>query len=152
MTNYWQTFDGIVPEIKHDGLAFHAAFNEARQVAHHSGASTDVREYGRRAWQQLTPVQRAYALDGLFIAYFWRIHEEEIELRHQADTDAGKSYLHPDDLTTLHESLQYQDGEGEGAAVTTLASSVSNLLQELALVKHQLLNARAEIAAAAEDS
>ncbi|MEU1421502.1 hypothetical protein [Kitasatospora sp. NPDC005751] len=148
MTSPWETFDSIVPGIQHEGLAFYAAFNQARQAAHRKGDSVDICEYGRQAWQQLTPVQRAYALDGLFIAYFWRIYEEEIELRHQADTEAGKSYLDPDDLTTLHESLQYQDGEGEGATVTTLASSVSNLLQELNLLRHQLRNARA----AAEDS
>ena len=152
MTNHWETFAGIVPEIQYEGLAFHAAFNEVRQASLRTEASVDVREYGRRAWQQLTPVQRAYALDSLFSAYFWRINEEETELRHQADTKAGKSYLHPDDLLTLNESLLYQDGDGEGATVTTIASSVSNVLQELALVKHQLLNARAEIAEAAEES
>ncbi|MFF2077097.1 hypothetical protein ACFVXG_20335 [Kitasatospora sp. NPDC058162] len=143
MTGPWETFDGIVPEIQHEGLAFHAAFNEARQAARRAGESVDVREYGRRAWQQLTPVQRAYALDGLFGAYFWRIHEEETELRHQADTEAGRTYLHPDDLVTLGESLLYQDGGGEEATVTTLASSLSNVLSELDLLRHQLRQARA---------
>ncbi|MEV7600040.1 hypothetical protein AB0O91_21930 [Kitasatospora sp. NPDC089797] len=143
MTGPWETFDGIVPEIQHEGLAFHAAFNEARQAARHVGESTDVREYGRWAWQQLTPVQRAYALDSLFSAYFRRIHEEETQLRHRADTEAGRTYLHPDDLVTLSESLLYQDGDGEGATVTTLASSLSNVLAELELLRYQLCQAHA---------
>ncbi|MFJ2580000.1 hypothetical protein [Kitasatospora aureofaciens] len=148
MSKPWETFDSIVSEVRHEGHAFHAAFNEVRQASLRTEASVDICEYGRRAWQQLTPVQRAYALDGLFAAYFWRIHEEENELRHQADTEAGTSYLDEGDLLTLHESLLYQDGEGEEATVTTLASSLSNVLQELDLLRHQLRNARA----AAEES
>jgi hypothetical protein len=138
MTNFWQTFEGIVPEISDDRTAWTAAYNEVRQFNRRAGASVDVREYGRCAWMQLTDVQRAWALDSLFSAYFRVIHDEEQSLLLAGKAATDGSYLQPGDVDDLTEALLHQEGDGDQAVVVVLASSVANVLQELELLRHRL--------------
>ncbi|MFD7986801.1 hypothetical protein ACFV4M_25935 [Kitasatospora indigofera] len=144
MTNFWRTFDGIVPEISDPRNAFPAAFNEVRAESFRTKESMDVCEFGRRAWQQITPVQRAYALDSLFHAYWRAIHDEEQHSRLNAKAASGTSYLEVADEEDLIQGLLHQDGTGEDATVTVTAVSVANVLNELDLLRHRLAMARAE--------
>ncbi|OKI14169.1 hypothetical protein [Streptomyces sp. CB03911] len=127
-----------------DQNAFLGAFNEARQTLLRAGESVDVCEFGRRAWQQITPLQRAYALDGLFHAYWRAVHDEEEHDRRETKAASATSYLEPGDEDELIEGLLHQTDQEEGATVTILAASVANVLAELDLLRHRLEMARAE--------
>lgn len=138
MTSSWETFEDIVPEIDDDRMAWTAAYNEVRQASLHAEECVDVREYGRRAWQQLTPIQRALALDSLFSAYFHVIFEEEQADRVAAAVAAGAHCLTADDWDDLARCLLYPEGAGEDAVVVVLASSVANMLAEVQLLRQRL--------------
>lgn len=140
-------FDDVVGVMKRPGMAFDAAFNEVRARAHRSDEALEISVFGERAWAEITPMERALALPGLFRAYYWQVYNEETERQRKDDTAAGRTYLEPDDLVTLSESLFYQERDGETDTVTTIASSLSNVLAELALLQHQLAEARTELAA-----
>lgn len=137
MTLPWDTFEYITKGIDNDRHAWDGAFNEARQELKDE-RSVDIAEFGRRAWQRLTPVQRAYALDGLFAAYYRVITDEEAYDRLTEAAQTTDTVLHPDDLTSLTESLLHPQGEDELATVTNLASSVANVVDEVALLRRKL--------------
>jgi hypothetical protein len=124
--------------------AFLGAFNQNRQTSLHAGESVDVCEFGRRAWAQITPVQRAYALDGLFYAYWRVVYDEERQLQLTEKAASATSYLEAGDEEDLIQGLLHQDGTGEDATVTVTAVSVANVLNELDLLRHRLAMARAE--------
>ncbi|RLL68163.1 hypothetical protein [Streptomyces sp. Z26] len=118
----------------------YGAMQEARATMHraHPGG-IDVTLIGHEAWRQLTPVQRAQALDELFTAYLVRLSEEERYA--QLDTQAATvgTYLQLDDEHVLQDALEparpiREDTEVDGVC----ASALANVLDELDLLRHRL--------------
>lgn len=120
---------------------FYAAVQETRARLHreHPGG-IDVTRIGHEAWRQLTPVQQARALDGLFVAYIVRLYDEE--RTQQLDTaaaDETKTYLEPDDEHLLADSLAGAEAIGPDAQVDGVcASALANVLSELDLLRHRV--------------
>jgi hypothetical protein len=112
-------FEDIVTSAA-DSTGFYAAVQEASAelLREHPGG-VDVVQIGHRAWKQLTPVQQAHALDGLFRAYVVQVGEEERAAQlDQAAADV-KTYLEADDEYLL-----------------------SNVWDALALLRHRLAMAK----------
>lgn len=137
-------FDDIVSELSHTS-SLYGAVQEARAKLHreHPGG-VDVARIGHEAWRQLTPMQQAQSLDGMFVAYIVRLHDEE--RAQQLDTaaaDKTKTYLEPDDEHILADSLAGADSLGPDAQVDGVcASALSNVLSELDLLRHRLAMAK----------
>lgn len=125
---------------------WYAAVQEARAKLHreHPGG-IDVALIGHEAWRQLTPVQQAHALDGLFVAYIVRLHDEERFARLDAAAATAKTYLEGDDEYVLQDALGTVTRPiAEDAQVTVCASALANVLDELDLIRHRLAMATQE--------
>ncbi|MGW2226827.1 hypothetical protein [Streptomyces formicae] len=132
-------FNEIVSEMV-SGSDLYAAVQEARTKLHreHPG-SIDVTLIGHEAWRQLTPVQQAHALDGLFVAYIVRLHDEERAAKLDAAAAEAKTYLEGDDEYLLHDALGAVRPIGEDTEVNGVcASALANVLDELDLLRHRL--------------
>lgn len=123
---------------------WYAAVQEASARMHREQpGGVDVAAIGHEAWRQLTPLQQAQALDGLFVAYIVRLHDEErAALLDQAAAEA-KTYLQDDDEYLLHDALNAvrpitADTKVNGVCATALAS----VLDELDLLRHRLAMAK----------
>lgn len=135
-----EEFDDIVSGIA-TSSALYGAVQEARAKLHreHPGG-IDVARIGHEAWRQLTPVQQAQSLDGLFTAYIVRLHDEERARQlGAAAADETKTYLEPDDEHILADSLAGAESLGPDTQVDGVcASALSNVLSELDLLRHRL--------------
>ncbi|MFD4790545.1 hypothetical protein ACFWN1_26530 [Streptomyces sp. NPDC058459] len=119
---------------------WYAAVQEASAKLHrqHPGG-IDVTLIGHEAWRQLTPVQRAHALDELFVTYIARIREEERISRLDVAAATVKTYLEGDDEYILQDALSIVSRPiAEDAEVTVSASALANVLAELDLIRHRL--------------
>lgn len=126
---------------------WYAAVQETRARLHreHPGG-IDVAKIGHEAWKQLTPIQQARALDGLFVAYICRLHDEE---RHQqlnaAADDETKTYLEADDEHILADSLAGAAPIGPDTQIDGVCgSALANMLSELDLLRHRLAMAKTD--------
>lgn len=138
------TFD-LSSEITHSD-DWYGAIQEARSKLHREHPSgVDVALIGHEAWRQLTPIQQAKALDGLFVAYIVRLHDEERASRLDAAAATVKTYLEGDDEHILYDALGTVGRPiAEDAEVAVCASALANVLDELDLVRHRLAMARRE--------
>ncbi|MCX4578147.1 hypothetical protein OHB41_34155 [Streptomyces sp. NBC_01571] len=118
----------------------YAAVQEARAKLHREHPhGVDVAKIGYEAWRQLTPVQQAQSLDGLFVAYIVRLHDEERAARLDAAAAEVKTYLEGDDEHLLHDALSgIRRPIDEEAEINVYASALSNVLDELDLLRHRL--------------
>ncbi|MFF2511667.1 hypothetical protein [Streptomyces sp. NPDC058086] len=138
-----EAFDEIAASLA-DTSAFYGAVQEARAKLHreHPGG-VDVTLIGHEAWRQLTPVQQAQALDGLFVAYIVRLHDEERAAKLNAAAAEVKTYLEGDDEHMLHDALGAVRPIGEDTEVNGIcASALANVLDELDLLRHRLAMAK----------
>ncbi|MER5470843.1 hypothetical protein [Streptomyces sp. NPDC002685] len=134
-----EPFDEIAADLA-DSSPFYGAVQEARTKLHREHPSgVDVTLIGHEAWRQLTPIQQAQALDGLFVAYIVRLHDEERSARLTAAAAEVKTYLEGDDEHILHDALSAVRPIGEETAVDGVcASALANVLDELDLLRHRL--------------
>ncbi|WP_405585350.1 hypothetical protein [Streptomyces sp. NBC_01092] len=140
-----EAFDEIASSID-DSSAFYGAIQEARAKLHreHPGG-VDVTLIGHEAWRQLTPVQQAQALDGLFVAYIVRLHDEERAAKLNDAAAEVKTYLEGDDEHVLHDALSAVRPIGENTEVNGVcASALANVLDELDLLRHRLAMSKSE--------
>lgn len=138
-----EAFDEIASSLA-DSSSFYGAVQEARTKLHreHPGG-IDVVLIGHEAWRQLTPVQQAQALDGLFVAYIVRLHDEERAARLDTAAAEVKTYLQGDDEHILRDALFGIQPLGEDATVDGVcASALANVLDELDLLRHRLAMAK----------
>ncbi|MEU0786998.1 hypothetical protein ABZ341_36230 [Streptomyces sp. NPDC006173] len=125
------------------GSAYYGAVQEARAKLHREQAgSIDVARIGHEAWRQLTPVQQAQSLDGLFVAYIVRLHDEERFARLSAAAAEVKTYLAPDDEHILQDALGTVRPIGDATEVSVCASALANVLDEIDLLRHRLAMAK----------
>lgn len=124
---------------------WHAAVQEARARLHREHPDgIDVAKIGHEAWKQLTPIQQAHALDGLFVAYICRLHDEERGTAFDTAAAEVKSYLDGDDEYVLQVALNKARPIGKGTVVDGIdAAALSNVLDELDLLRHRLTMATA---------
>jgi hypothetical protein len=107
------------------------------------GSWIDVKDIGHAAWRELTPIQQAKSLDGLFVAYVLRINDEQRAARLNQAAAEVKTYLEPDDEHLLYDALSAVRPIGEDTAVDGVcASALANVLNELDLLRHRLAMAR----------
>ena len=143
MADTTDDFEGIV-----SGLAdspFYGAVQEAQAKLHREnpGSWIDVKTIGHAAWRELTPIQRAQALDGLFSAYVRRVNDERRAARLDQAAAEVKTYLEADDEHLLHDALSSVRPIGEETEVNGVcASALANVLDELDLLRHRLAMAR----------
>lgn len=125
---------------------WYAAVQEARARMHREQpGGIDVASIGHEAWKQLTPLQRAKTLDDLFVAYICRLHDEERTTALDAAAAEAKTYLEGDDEYILHDALSSVRPSGIGPGTTVAgvcASALSNVLDELDLLRHRLAMAK----------
>ncbi|MBC3988027.1 hypothetical protein H8N00_03750 [Streptomyces sp. AC563] len=133
-------FESITSGIAHDS-PWYAAVQEARAAAHRANPQgVDTVEIGHAAWRQLTPVQQAKALDGLFAAYIRQLYDEE----HAAHLDAvaadeTRSYLQPDDEYLLQVAVAGIESTDEETTVDGVnVEALRNVLAELDLLRWRL--------------
>ncbi|MFF7192645.1 hypothetical protein ACFZAM_02865 [Streptomyces sp. NPDC008079] len=133
-------FDEIAADLASPSSAWLGAVQEARaELLREHPEGVGHIQIGHRAWQKITPIQRAHALDPLFHAYVLRVYDEERAAQLGAAVDEGRSYIEPDDEHLLAESLLDVDFSDPDAQVDgVLASALSNVLSELDLVRHRL--------------
>lgn len=134
-------FNEIAADLANHGDDFYAQYQESRAILQRQNpGGVDVTKIGQHAWQQITPVQRAHALDGLFQAYFMKIYDEERAARlDTAAADETKTYLETDDVYLLHDALSGSHPIGEDTEVNRVcASALCNVLAELELLQHRL--------------
>lgn len=137
-------FDDIVA-MAADPTGLDAAIREATAelLRETPGGATTV-AIGHRAWRQLTPVQQAHALDGLFHAYVLRLNEEDRYDQIAQAAAAVKTYLSGDEEIEMHRALGEVRPISDDTTVTVSAVDLSNVLDELVLVRHRLAMATAE--------
>lgn len=134
MNNFNEIVEGI-----DSGSDLYAAVQEARSRLHRERpGGVDVALIGHMAWRELTPLQQARALDGLFVAYIVRLHDEERAAKLDAAAAEAKTYLEGDDEHLLHDALGSVRPIGEDTEVTVCASALANVLDELDLIRHRL--------------
>lgn len=116
------------------------AIREAGAELHRERPSgLDVTLIGHRAWKQLTPVQQAEALPDLFAAYVVLLHERERAEHFDRLEATGETCLDGDDEYLLHEALGRVQPITEDTEVNRVcASALSNVLDEVALLRHRL--------------
>jgi hypothetical protein len=98
----------------------------------------DVVKIGHAAWRQLTPVQQARSLDLLFHAFVLRLNEEDRTTQLDQAVAAVKTYLTGDEETELHIALGEVRPVDDDTTVTVNARDLSNVLDELDLLRHRL--------------
>ncbi|MFJ9376838.1 hypothetical protein [Streptomyces sp. NPDC101455] len=131
-------FDDIASALTNSSV-WYAAVQEARAKLHREHPhGVDVALIGHEAWRQLTPIQQAQALDGLFVAYVVRLHDEERAARLDQAAAEVKTYLEGDDEHILHDALGAVRPIGEDTEVGVCASALANVLDELDLLRHRL--------------
>ncbi|MFJ7242359.1 hypothetical protein ACIQWB_35270 [Streptomyces olivaceus] len=135
-------FAEITAAIDSDNV-FHGAIQAARTKLHNQQpGGVDVALIGHEAWRQLTPIQQAHALDGLFVAYILRLHDEERSRRLDQAAAEIKTYLEGDDEHLLQDALGTVRPIGEDTEVTVCASALANVLDELDILRHRLAMAK----------
>ncbi|MFE7803988.1 hypothetical protein ACFU51_04840 [Streptomyces sp. NPDC057430] len=126
---------------------WYAAVQEARTSLHREHPDgVDVASIGHEAWKQLTPIQQARALDDLFVAYICRLHDEERTTALAAAAAEVKTYIEADDEYLLHVALNTVRTGGikpDTLVDGVCALSLSNVLDELDLLRHRLAMAKA---------
>lgn len=118
-----------------DSTGLVAAVREATaELLREQPNGADVVAIGHRAWKQLTPVQQARALDLLFHAFVLQLTDEDQTSR-LADASASvKSYLQG--------ALSAARPIDDDTTVTVNAADLSNVLDELALIRYRLAMTR----------
>jgi hypothetical protein len=136
-------FDGITAEMTSSD-DWYAAVQEARaRLDRERPGGAHTSDIGHEAWRQLTPVQQALALDGLFHAYIMRLHEEERAAQRDREmSDEPTTYLEPFDETLLTDAVVSVEPLGPETQVTVYASALQNVLLEVDLLRHRLAMAR----------
>lgn len=131
-------FDEVASAITNNA-DWYAAIQQSRTILHRENpGGVDCSTIGHHAWRQLTPVQQAQALPGLFTAYIVQLHEEERAAKLQAMASV-KTYLEGDDEYILHGALEAVRPIGEDTEVDGVcASALANVLDELDLLRHRL--------------
>ncbi|GAA2351653.1 hypothetical protein [Streptomyces carpaticus] len=128
----------------------YAATEQAQTLlrAENPGQSIELAEIGHRAWRQLTPVQQAHALHDLFTMYVAAM----IDQRRALELDEGgeaKTYIEPDDEYYLALAVAEARPFQPDATIIVDPRSLSNVLDELDLLRHRLEMARGGQAGAA---
>ncbi|WP_432004552.1 hypothetical protein [Streptomyces parvus] len=132
-------FGEIVSGITAPGSTLYGAVQEVRAELHreHPGG-IDIVQIGHEAWRRRTPVQQAHALDGLFVAYIVRLHDEERAARLNRDSAGGRTHLEDDDLAILHDAVASAAPIGPDTEIDGVcASALANTLAELELLQHR---------------
>lgn len=122
------------------------AVNQASAELHFERpGGIDVTIIGHRAWKKLTPVEQAEALPDLFSAYIVLLSERE-----QAEQLAGfeathETCLEGDDEYLLQDALNGVRPISEDTTVDKVcASALSNVLDEVALLRQRLAKAKSD--------
>ncbi|MDH2392350.1 hypothetical protein QCN29_26945 [Streptomyces sp. HNM0663] len=140
------TFDEIASAFT-SSTDWYAAVQEAQGRLHREHPrGIDVAKIGHAAWKQLTPLQQARALDDLFVAYICRLHDEERAAALDAAAAEVKTYLEGEDEYLLHSALNEVRPSGIGTDTVVdgvCASALANVLDELDLLRHRLVMAKA---------
>lgn len=122
-----------------DPTGFDAAVREATaELLRETPSGVDTVTIGHRAWKQLTPVQQAHALDGLFHAYVMRLGDEDRYDQIAQAAAAVKTYLNGEEEIELHRALGEARPIGDDTTVIVSAVDLSNVLDELVLLRHRL--------------
>ncbi|MEV4043143.1 hypothetical protein [Streptomyces sp. NPDC049744] len=133
-----EDFAEIAAGVDSDSV-FHGAIQAARTKLHNQQpGGVDVALIGHEAWRQLTPIQQAHALDGLFVAYILRLHDEERTTRLDQAAAEVKTYLEGDDEHLLQDALAAARPINEDTEVSVCAAALANVLDELDLIRHRL--------------
>lgn len=90
------------------------------------------------AWQQLTPIQQANALQDLFISFANQVCAEETEDRLMDAVESAHSYISGDDLYWVQEPLAFAGPVQDDTQVLVPAKALGNVLAELELLQHRL--------------
>jgi hypothetical protein len=139
MTDDERTLADIADDIEH-GAGWYAQFQESvAEMRRRHPEGYEITKPGEHAWQQLTPVQRALALPQLWHAYHSQLNEEERAQQLDQAAAEVKTYLQADDEYLLHVALNTVRPIGDDTKVNGVyASCLSNVLDELALIRHRL--------------
>ncbi|WNI16942.1 hypothetical protein [Actinacidiphila sp. ITFR-21] len=136
------TFDDIVT-LAGDSTGLIAAVREASaELLRETPSGVDVVAIGHRAWRQLTPVQQARALDLLFHAFVLQLAEEDRATRVAQGAASVTTYLSGEEEVELHRALGEARPIDDDTSVMVNAVDLSNVLDELALVRHRLAMAK----------
>lgn len=137
-------FDDIVTAAG-DSTGLVAAVREATaELLRETPNGVDTITIGHRAWKQLTPVQQAHALNPLFHAFVMQLHDEDQSTQIAQATASVKTYLSGEEELELHRALGEVRPLSDDTTVTVNAVDLSNVLDELVLVRHRLAMATAE--------
>jgi hypothetical protein len=135
-------FEDIV-NASEDPTGFVAAVREATaEMLREQPDGVTPEAIGHRAWKQLTPVQQAHALGLLFNAFVLQLHEEDQADRLARESAAVTTYLQAEEEIELHRALGEVRPLGDNTLVTVNAVDLSNVLDELTLVRHRLAMAK----------
>lgn len=137
-------FDDIVTaDLDTTGLI--AAVREASaELLRETPSGVDTTTIGHRAWKQLTPVQQAHALPLLFHAFVLQLNDEDRYDQIAQAAAAVKTYLSGEEEIEMHRALGEVRPVNDDTTVTVSAVDLSNVLDELVLVRHRLAMATAE--------
>lgn len=137
-----EDFDDIVTTAI-DSTGLIAAVREASaELLREHPNGVDVIAIGHRAWKQLTPVQQAHALDPLFHAFVLQLAEEDRSTQIAQAAAAVTTYLTGEEELELHRALGEARPLSEDTLVMVNATDLSNILDELVLVRHRLAMAK----------
>lgn len=127
-----------------NSVPWYAAVQEASAELHREKpGGVDVALIGHRAWRQLTPVEQAHALDDLFVAYICKLHDEQRAARLDDASASVKTYIEGDDEYLLQDALNGVRPISDDTTVDGVcASALSNVLDELDLLRHRLAMAK----------
>lgn len=126
-----------------DSTGLIAAVREASaKLLRKQPSGVNVVQIGHHAWRQLTPVQQAHALDLLFTAFVLQLNEEDRAGQIGQAAAAVTTYLTGDEEIELHAALGEVRPIDAITPVTVNALDLSNVLDELELVRHRLAMAK----------
>lgn len=136
-------FAGITANLASGVDSWRGAVKEAQtELGREYPNGVDVSLIGHRAWQKITPVQRARALDSLFHAYVIQLCEEERADQLGAASAAVTTYLEGDEEYRLHSALSQVRPIDDRTEVTVSALDLSAVLDELDLIRYRLTMAK----------